>query len=383
MDPKEQRSNSAERRIELGINAVQLTEGGGVTGLLGYVEALGSICPRVRVTVFAARANTIAALASQPVKVVRVPMGHSLLGRAVGQLFLLGRIVTKHQCDVLLTTNSLVPYCRVPQVVHHRNLWSFESPRRNPIPAAGRMKLCLLRQTARRALVGARVNVFVSSYLRQAACSVSDIASRGVVIPNGLSTDLVEDARVGVDMWLGRPHLLSVSYANAQKNNHVAIAALSQLAKRYPSVPWHLTITGGGDWAPFEIAAERLGVRSRIAFPGYLSKASLRELYRGSVCLLFTSSFESFGNPPLEAMSQGCPVVASAATAIPEVVGDAGILVPSDDASAFAAAAAQLWEESQFRQAFVRRGHARALQHTWRQSASMFCDVFTRICSVI
>src|SRR5207247_2436003 len=94
----------------------------------------------------------------------------------------------------------------------------------------------------------------------------------------------------------------------------------------------------------------------------------LAALYSGAVALLFPSLYEGFGIPCLEAMACGCPVLASHAGSLVEVVADAGVVVEPMDASAIAAGVRRLMEDDAFRQDLVRRGYAQAARFTWEAS---------------
>ena len=90
----------------------------------------------------------------------------------------------------------------------------------------------------------------------------------------------------------------------------------------------------------------------------------------------FTSSYEGFGLPPLDAMACGCPVIATGATSIAEVVGDAAILVPPRDPDALAAAMRRVATEPALREDLRRAGFARAARFTWRETALACIDSY-------
>jgi glycosyltransferase involved in cell wall biosynthesis len=123
----------------------------------------------------------------------------------------------------------------------------------------------------------------------------------------------------------------------------------------------------------------KLAIAERVQFPGYLSHARLEPLIRGSLCLVFTSLVEGFGNPPLEAMVRGCPAVASDSTAIPEVVGDAGLLVQPGNPSAFADAVLRIANEPGLREVLVRRGLERAKRFSWNASAAALATLIRSV----
>src|SRR5204862_7835912 len=150
-----------------------------------------------------------------------------------------------------------------------------------------------------------------------------------VVTPNGVDPAFRPDgARPN-----GRPYALFVGALQRRKDPVAAVEALAL-------VPDELGLVfvgpdkGGGEEA--RRAVEEPGLRGRVSFRGYLPQDKLAELYRGAACLVFPSRYEGFGLPVLEAMASGTPVVASTAGPIPEVAGDAAVLIPSRDPLALA-----------------------------------------------
>ena len=99
--------------------------------------------------------------------------------------------------------------------------------------------------------------------------------------------------------------------------------------------------------------------------PGRVDEATLDALYRGAAALAVPSRSEGFGLPALEAMARGCPVVASSAGALPEVIGDAGLLVAPGDADALAAALDRLLDDDSLAASLGAAGHRRAACFTW------------------
>jgi glycosyltransferase involved in cell wall biosynthesis len=106
-----------------------------------------------------------------------------------------------------------------------------------------------------------------------------------------------------------------------------------------------------------------------LCFPGLIQEAHKPAIYRGAVCFVFPSTYEGFGLPPLEAMSCGVPVVGSDASSIPEVVGDAGILVDPDDVRGMAGGLIAIVTEPETRAMLSQRALAQAAQFSWEKTA--------------
>ncbi|MCK4342402.1 MAG: glycosyltransferase family 4 protein [Phycisphaerae bacterium] len=147
----------------------------------------------------------------------------------------------------------------------------------------------------------------------------------------------------------------------------VAYAALPQtLRRRFP-----LVIAGGWGWkieALHELIASH-GVQNETRLVGYLNDATLAALYAGCTAFVWPTLYEGFGLPPLEAMTCGGPVIVSNVTSLPEVVGDAGVMLDPHDVPAWSEAMRRMAEDAAWRQQWCRRGHERALTFTWQRCA--------------
>jgi mannosyltransferase len=123
-----------------------------------------------------------------------------------------------------------------------------------------------------------------------------------------------------------------------------------------------------------------LGVAHALVSLGLVSEELLFCLYRNAHCLLYTSRYEGFGLPLIEAMSVGCPVVGAKTSCIPEIVGSAGVLVDADSPDRVAYAIVTL-QDPRLRYSYVTTGLARASQFSWEISALKHMDVYTSIAS--
>ncbi|MFQ6102354.1 MAG: glycosyltransferase family 4 protein [Anaerolineae bacterium] len=120
---------------------------------------------------------------------------------------------------------------------------------------------------------------------------------------------------------------------------------------------------------PRRLAREQ-GVDERfVRFIGFVDEADKPALYQGAAAFIFPSRYEGFGLPVLEALACGTPVVGSDVSSIPEVVGDAGVLLPPDDAEGMAGALIQLAIDEKFRAALSRRALAQAARFSWERTA--------------
>jgi glycosyltransferase involved in cell wall biosynthesis len=116
-----------------------------------------------------------------------------------------------------------------------------------------------------------------------------------------------------------------------------------------------------------------------VRFLGFQPQETLASFYRLAGAFVFPSLYEGFGLPPLEAMACGTPVITSNVSSLPEVAGDAALLVDPYDVDALARAMVQVFADSALRQTLIARGFARARQFSWADSASKIHAVYMDI----
>lgn len=172
-----------------------------------------------------------------------------------------------------------------------------------------------------------------------------------------------DDARLaGLD--LGGRFILTVGTLQPRKNVEAAIAAFERVAGEHPDLK--LAIAGARGWGYEELLA-RLAASpagDRVVALGRVDDAELRTLYRRAECLLFTSRYEGFGFPPLEAMASGSPVISTDNTSLAEAIGDAARVIGPDDTEEIAAALSELLGSSEQRAQLTAAGLAHAATFT-------------------
>jgi glycosyltransferase involved in cell wall biosynthesis len=128
--------------------------------------------------------------------------------------------------------------------------------------------------------------------------------------------------------------------------------------------------------APILAAIRQPPFAGRVTHRGYIADAERPALYAGATALILPSFTEGFGLPVLEAMTVGVPVIASDRGSLPEVVGDAGLLVSPDDPEELAAALQRLVTDAPFAQALGARGARRAAMFDWTASAAALRETY-------
>ncbi len=188
-------------------------------------------------------------------------------------------------------------------------------------------------------------------------------------------------AQVRARYYLSAPYILFVSTLQARKNVSALIRAFERLAAALPDV---LLVLAGGISANSEAIvrdAEQSPAAARIRLTGRVDYADLPALYAGAQVFALPSKQEGFGLTMIEAMACGTPVVANNASCLPEVAGDAALLVDADDAEAFAAALRRALEDETLRQTLVARGFQRAAQFRPEICAQQMLNVYEQAVS--
>jgi glycosyltransferase involved in cell wall biosynthesis len=180
------------------------------------------------------------------------------------------------------------------------------------------------------------------------------------------------------------PFLLHVGDLHERRNLAVVVTALIEALRR-PGMPLVSLVLAGVDRGLGEsLRALAASARARdcIVSLGTVSDDQLLTLYRHAVALVYPSRYEGFGLPVLEAMACGTPVIASRAASIPEVLGDAGILLDPDDDAGWAEAMAKIVTDEVVRGRMRAAGLSRAREFTWTRTASITLDVYRRVAQV-
>ena len=180
---------------------------------------------------------------------------------------------------------------------------------------------------------------------------------------------------------IGGEYLLAVGSIQPRKNLVRLIRAYSDLRRRRSQAKLpQLVLVGKRAWLYGETlrAVEQSGVAAHVIFTNYVPEQDLPALYTGALCFVYPSYFEGFGLPPLEAMGCGAPVIAGDRTSLPEVVGDAGLLVNPFDTDAIGAAIERVIDDNELRARLRTRGLERAALFSWRETARKTFEVYQR-----
>ena len=170
---------------------------------------------------------------------------------------------------------------------------------------------------------------------------------------------------------------LSVGTIEPRKN-HLGLARAYALYRQHSENPMPLVLAGGKGWLmeDFQRELSALGVADHVILTGYVSDQELIWLYRHCFANLYPSFFEGFGLPVLEALQFGAPTFASNTSSIPEILGDAGLLLSPMDHQGWAEAMSMLEQNPNRREEMKARGMVRQSQFQWATSARELADLY-------
>ncbi|MBC2717422.1 MAG: glycosyltransferase family 4 protein [Desulfobacteraceae bacterium] len=176
----------------------------------------------------------------------------------------------------------------------------------------------------------------------------------------------------------GVPFILATGKISPRKNVVRIIQALSKISD---IIPHHLVLVGGSGWDMAEVVKEinNPAVAHRIHRVGYVSDEQLRDLYSLASLYVHPSLYEGFGLTVLEAMAAGCPVVTSNIYSLPEVTGDAALLVDPYKVDEIAGAIQAICLDDSLERDLVRRGRTRAINFTWDRCAGKVAEVYRSV----
>ncbi|HEY0006916.1 MAG TPA: glycosyltransferase family 1 protein [Pyrinomonadaceae bacterium] len=286
----------------------------------------------------------------------------------------LSKELRAHRVDLLHVQYTAPPFAPCPVVATIHDL-SFEH-----LPDTFKRRSRIqLRLTVRRTARAASHVIASSEYSRRDLLETYKLpAERVSAVPlaapkhfGPVETE-AELRRVRELYGIEREYILAVGSIQPRKNIPRLIAAYQNLrnTSSQAKLP-QLILVGKKGWLYDETfrAIEESSIRELVRFTGYVPEKDLPPLYTGALCFVYPSYFEGFGLPPLEAMQCGAPVIAGDRTSLPEVVGEAGLLVDPFDEQAITEAIGRLIENPNLRAELSIKGLARARLFDWRETA--------------
>ncbi|CAM7930456.1 glycosyltransferase family 1 protein [Klebsiella michiganensis] len=217
----------------------------------------------------------------------------------------------------------------------------------------------VLKRACRRAL-----KIFtVSEFSKNRICDWAKVdSSKIIVVGNGVSKEFSNNA----SRYSGK-YFLVVGNRKKHKNEVIALEAFF-----HANLPDDVNILFTGNESEDLVkAVNRLGLTEKVKFLGKLDNNSLASLYKGAVALLFPSLYEGFGLPVIESMACGTPVITSNSTSLPEVSGDAALLVDPLDVNDISAAIKSIYYNIELRERLIQKGYKQVSNYSWEKTVKI------------
>lgn len=201
------------------------------------------------------------------------------------------------------------------------------------------------------------------------------------VIPHGSSLSINNQVNVkdyprlvSLEKTTKKKYILFVGNRKpAYKNFKSAISGFAQ--SELPGLGYYMICTGSPLTESEQNLIKKIGLQSKIIVVDYATKEELNYLYKQAFALVYPSIYEGFGLPPLEAMSCGCPVIASNTSSLPEVVGDSGILIDTQNYNSISISLNKLLDD-QVREYYINKGLSRSQLFSWDRAATEHIKIY-------
>jgi alpha-1,3-rhamnosyl/mannosyltransferase len=284
-------------------------------------------------------------------------------------------------CDIFHATNNIFPYrvraARSVLTIHDLTLLLF--PEWHPADRLATMVPAFEPAVARASHI-----ITPSHSTRNDVLKLLPVEPERVsVVPEGIAPIFTPRAADEVALRLaplglrGGEYLLFVGTVEPRKN----LLRLLQAVEMTGPAVGPLVVAGGRGWHDAGIRGEvaRLERAGRVRGLGYVPDDLRPTLLTGARAFVYPSLYEGFGLPPLEAMACGTPVLTSNVASLPEVVGDAALLISPEDVPGMAAALTRIWHDGTLRAELRARGLAQARRFSWERTARLTLDVYRTV----
>jgi len=288
--------------------------------------------------------------------------------------------VRRQKADLLhMTTYVAPPWSPCPMVVTIHDLSFLEYP----TAFSWRVRTMLTALVPGSVKRAARV-IAVSEWTKQDLIRRFGVAPEKIAVtpeapPPGFQR-LPDAQRLPLLPGVAEPFVLAVGNLEPRKNLARLIEAFGVVIREH-GFTGQLVLVGKAHMRAGDarVAAHEAGVESRVVFTGFVSHDDLTLLYNRASVFVYPSLYEGFGLPPLEAMACGCPVLASNATAMPEVLGDAALLVNPLSVEEMAQGMMAVLEQPELAAGLREKGLRRAASYSWEATAARTREVYAQV----
>ena len=376
--------------MNVGISATKIR--GGMIGVGRYVIALVRALlverPDIRLHIFVLRDDRrLFDFVGDRAEVIPVEEKYqSPFNNVLFHQWVLPRAAKRLKLDLIHTPSyrRMATSSTIPTVTTIHDLISFHDPLKSTLVQKLYSHLCA-KPTARRQqriITGSnRTAADIERFLEVPSKSIT-------IIPKGIDHSIYNPgdhatsrALLAKTHRVLRPFFLYVSRLDHPRRNHVRLIEAFEIFKRKTSSRWQLLLGGGGgrDAEVIHSRAADSEFSDDIHFFGYVADDDLPDLYRAARAFVFPSLFEGFGQPPLEAMACGCPVISSRAGSLDQVLGVAATTIDPLDAHDISGKLSILATDDGTREAMIEKGFANVARFDWNKCARDVARVYDEI----
>jgi glycosyltransferase involved in cell wall biosynthesis len=302
----------------------------------------------------------------------------------VEQIFMPYYIWREH-LDLIHFPHFNVPiFCPVKFIVtiHDLILTKFPTQRASTLsPILYKIKNYAYRFVIQNAVSRSSRIIAVSDFTRNDIMNNFKINSDKIVVTyEGVATDIKAGGQLSDNILekykIAKPYLLYVGNAYPHKNLEWLIKTFSILDLK---IDLSLVLVGKDDYFYHRVKnyAENFKTK-KIIFPGFVPDDELSVLYKEAIVYVFPSLYEGFGLPPLEAMSQGCPVLSSNKTSMPEILGEAALYFNPEDENDFREKVLKIVEDKNLRSNLINRGYEQIKKYSWRDCTEKTLEIYKK-----
>ncbi len=227
-----------------------------------------------------------------------------------------------------------------------------------------------------------KIDLLEISGLEESQVFVVPLAASHDLFYQVLEPEIIHQTLNKYAIPVNQPYFLSISTLEPRKNIDAIIKSFSDLIRQEKIQDLNLVLVGTKGW-DFEKIFEAISIapqiKDRIIFTGYVPDEDLAALYSGALSFVYMSFCEGFGLPPLEAMQCGTPVICSNTTSLPEVMGDAGILVSPTNTDEITEAMLKIYQNNDFRILLKQKSLQRAGYFSWKKFANENWKVYQKV----
>jgi glycosyltransferase involved in cell wall biosynthesis len=368
--------------VHIGIDATALPQQpvGAGNYIIQLVRAFSRHTSQVEFTIFTQRhALPLLAVSERPgFKLVALPDANPAL-RLLWEQTAFPILAARHKLDLLHSLHYTIPLAYPGRsVVTFHDLTFFLFPHLHILPKRVFFRTFIQLSRRRAAAI-----IADSESTRQDAIRLANVPPGKIhTVLLGVTPDFHPEsdpaALQSVRQMYNLPErfLLFVGLLEPRKNLPVLLQAFASLPPQQPQAK--LVIVGRQGWMYQQTLqlVQSLGLEQQVHFTGYVNQADLPRVYNLAEMAVYPSTYEGFGLPVLEAMACGTPVITTNVSSMPEIAGEAGVMVPPGDMTALAQAIERLLSDPLERQRRAALGLERAAQFTWERTAAETLDVY-------